>query len=205
MSGQALYDLKAWIVWRCNLMQALPDRRQTVKALEGLDLVVSIDVLPAEICGWSDVVLPEATYLERDDDVAGPVQRPFLAVRQEVPPLHDSKPGWWIAKELAGRVARGALPVEGRARVRGRAAPRGRSRAVAARGETGVVLGREVATCEEEGLAVAISTESGKIQLRSEELARLGFDPLPPVHRARSRRPGPVAQAAPRRTRSGAR
>ncbi|WP_242337686.1 MULTISPECIES: molybdopterin-dependent oxidoreductase [Anaeromyxobacter] len=181
VSGQALYDLKAWLIYGCNLMQALPDRRQTVKALEGLDLVVSIDVLPAEICGWSDVVLPEATYLERDDDIAAPAyKRPFLAVRQEVvPPLHDSKPGWWIAKELAGRVGLAEhFPwkdareyVDARLRAGGHDVARAR--------ETGVVLGREVATCEEEGLAVEVPHESGKIQLRSEELAKLGFDPLP--------------------------
>jgi thiosulfate reductase/polysulfide reductase chain A len=96
-----------------------------------------------------------------------------------VPPLHDSKPGWWIAKELAGRVGLAEhFPwkdareyVDARLRAGGHDVARAR--------ETGVVLGREVATCEEEGLAVAISTESGKIQLRSEELARLGFDPLP--------------------------
>jgi thiosulfate reductase/polysulfide reductase chain A len=33
--------------------------------------------------------------------------------------------------------------------------------------------------CEEEGLAVRISTPSKKIELRSEELAGLGFDPIP--------------------------
>ena len=104
--GHALYDLKAWIIYGCNLIQALPSRKQTITALQNLDFVVSIDVLPAEICGYSDVVLPEATYLERDDDVAAPAyKQPFLALRQEaVPPMYDSKPGWWIAKEMAAHV-----------------------------------------------------------------------------------------------------
>lgn len=181
MPGSALYDLKAWLVYGCNLMQALPSRKQTIAAIQNLDLLVAIDVLPAEICGWADVVLPEATYLERDDDVAAPAyKRPFLALRQEVvPPLGESRPGWWIAKALGEKVGLGAhFPwkdareyVDARLRAGGHDVARAR--------ETGVVLGKPVATCEEEGLAVAIATESKKIELRSEQLAKLGFDPLP--------------------------
>ena len=179
--GHSLYDLKAWIVYGCNLMQALPSRKQTTEAIQSLDFIVSIDVLPAEICGWSDVVLPEATYLERDDDVAAPnYKQPFLALRQEaVPPLHDSKPGWWIAKEMAARVGLAEyFPwkdapeyVDARLRAGGHDVARVRAK--------GVVLGKPVATCEEEGLQIQPSTESKKIELRSEQLAKLGFDPLP--------------------------
>lgn len=43
----------------------------------------------------------------------------------------------------------------------------------------GVLLGRPIATCEEEGAPVAAATENGKIQLWSKELKDLGFDPLP--------------------------
>ena len=43
----------------------------------------------------------------------------------------------------------------------------------------GVILGQPAPTCEEEGLSIALATPSGKIELRSEALAKLGFDPLP--------------------------
>jgi thiosulfate reductase/polysulfide reductase chain A len=181
--GSALYDLKAWIVYGCNLMQSLPDRRKTEEAIRALDFIAAVDVLPSEICGWADVVLPEATYLERDDDVSAPAfKRPFLALRQEaVPPLYDSKPGWWIAKELANRVGLAAqFPwKDAREYVDIRLAAGGYD--VARARATGVVLGASVATCEEEGLPVAatISTPSKKIELRSETLAKSGFDPFP--------------------------
>jgi thiosulfate reductase/polysulfide reductase chain A len=179
--GQALYDLKAWLVYGCNLIQALPSRPQTIRAIQNLDLLVSIDVLPAEICGFSDVVLPEATYLEREDDVAAPPYKErFLALRQEVvPPLHDSKPGWWIAKELAGRVGLAQFFPwrDGREYVDARLRAGGHD--VAAARASGVVLGKPTPTCEEEGLEIAFGTDSGKIELRSEQLAELGFDPLP--------------------------
>jgi hypothetical protein len=97
--GTADYDIKAWLVYGTNLIQTLPDADRTRKAIEELDLIVSIDVLPAEITGFSDVVLPECTYLERADDLwAARHREPFVALRQPaVEPSHDSKPGWWIA------------------------------------------------------------------------------------------------------------
>ena len=46
---------------------------------------------------------------------APPYKEPFLAMRQQVvPPMYDSKPGWWIARELAHRLGLGGvLPLEG--------------------------------------------------------------------------------------------
>lgn len=63
------------IVYGTNLIQSLPAPQETIKAIQGLDFLVAVDVLPAEICGRADVVLPEATYLERDDDLAAPARR----------------------------------------------------------------------------------------------------------------------------------
>jgi thiosulfate reductase/polysulfide reductase chain A len=190
--GQALYDLKAWIVYGCNLMQALPSRPQTQKAIQALDFIVTVDILPAEITGWSDVVLPEATYLERDDDIAAPpYKQPFLALRQEVvPPLYDSKPGWWIAKELANRTGLGDYFPWKDAREYVDARLRAGGHDVAAARARGVVLGKPVATCEEEGLPVAVATDSKKIELRSEQLAKLGFDPLPQFYPPEDGPPG---------------
>jgi len=190
--GSALYDLKAWIVYGCNLMQALPSRKQTVAAIQSLDLLVAVDVLPAEICGFADVVLPEATYLERDDDVAAPAyKRPFLALRQEaVPPLAESKPGWWIAKELAGKVGLAEYFPWKDAREYVDARLRAGGHDVAKVRAAGVVLGKPAATCEEEGLPVSIATASKKIELRSEQLAQLGFDPIPQYYPPEDGPPG---------------
>ena len=98
--------IKAWIVYGCNLIQSLPHPERTLRALGNLDFMVAVDVLPMEICGHADVVLPEATYLERYDDLAAPPFRePYVALRQPVvEPLGEAKPGWWIAKELGQRM-----------------------------------------------------------------------------------------------------
>ncbi len=55
---------------------------------------------------WADVILPEATYLERYDDLVAVAHKtPFIELR--VPahePLFDTRPGWWIARELGLRL-----------------------------------------------------------------------------------------------------
>lgn len=179
--GKAPYQLKAWLVYGTNLMQSLPDPRNTEKAIQELDFIATIDVLPAEVTGWSDVVLPEATYLERWDDVWSPAyKQPFVAVRQPpVDPLFDTKPGWWIAKELATRLGiRGVFdwesPIEhNRWRV---------EKAGLDFNELllkGVLTGETLPVAEEEGLALSFDTPSGKIELASDTLAAAGFDPLP--------------------------
>jgi len=138
------------------------------------------------------VVLPEATYLERDDDVAAPAyKQPFLALRQEaVPPMYDSKPGWWIAKEMAAHVGLSAYFPWKDAREYVDARLRAGGHDVAQVRAKGVVLGKPVPTCEEEGLPVQVATDSKKIELKSEQLAKLGFDALPQYYPQEEGPPG---------------
>jgi thiosulfate reductase/polysulfide reductase chain A len=179
--GQALYDLKAWMVYGCNLLQAIPGRKELIEKIQAVELLVAVDVLPSEICGWADVVLPEATFLERDDDVwNGPWKRPFIAIRRAaVPPLEESRPGWWIAKEIATRTGHGDwFPwKDATDYVKARLGVKGLSYEELAR--SGVLLGEQGPTCEEEGREIAFETDSEKVNLYSKELEELGFDPLP--------------------------
>ncbi|MBE9484715.1 MAG: molybdopterin-dependent oxidoreductase, partial [Bacteroidetes bacterium] len=65
--------------------------------------------MPMEITGWADVILPECTYLERYDDIrTSPHREPYLALRMPASkPLGDSKPAWWIAKQLGEKLGLG--------------------------------------------------------------------------------------------------
>jgi thiosulfate reductase/polysulfide reductase chain A len=101
------YPIKAWIVYSQNVLQSIPDPWKTKEAINKLDLFVVVDVMPMEQFLYADLVLPEATYLERYDDLytVKNAKTPFAAIRQPViDPLYDSKPGWWIAKETAKRL-----------------------------------------------------------------------------------------------------
>ena len=179
--GRSQYQLHGWMVYGTNLLQALPDPRNVRKAIEELDFIATIDVLPVEMAGWSDVVLPESTYLERWDDVWSPAYKePFIALRQPaVEPMYDSKPGWWIAKQLAERLGiGGAFPFSHPAEVaKWRVTNAGHefSKLVL----DGVITGARVPVSEEEGLALSFDTPSGKIELHSGTLAAAGFDPIP--------------------------
>lgn len=102
-------NYKAWIVNGTNLPMTLPDQKQTIEALKSLELVVVIDTMPTEITGWADVVLPECTYLERYDLIRNsPHRQPNIALRAPATkPLFNSKPAYWMAKELAGKMGYG--------------------------------------------------------------------------------------------------
>ncbi len=100
------YPIKGLVAYGVNLFHSIPNVARTKQALKNLDLYVAIDILPQEHVMWADVVLPEATYLERYDDLVAVAHKtPFVQLR--VPahePLFDTKPGWWIARELGKRL-----------------------------------------------------------------------------------------------------
>ncbi len=181
MRGDFPYNLKGWMVYATNLIETLPKPGQTKEAIQKLDFIVAIEVLPTEICGWADVVLPESTYLERCDEIWAPFyKQPFLAVRQPVvEPMYDSKPGWWIAREIAKRIGlEDYFPwkdSEEYTRHRVKAAGLDCDELQ----KTGVVLDKKVPVCEEEGLPLSFDTDSGKIELYSKQLAAYGFHPIP--------------------------
>ena len=111
--GNAAYDLHGWMVYGTNPLNSVPQPKKTIEAIQHLDFIVTVCNLPIEIAGWSDVVLPECTYLERYDDLnSAPYRVPFAAMRQKaIEPMYDSKPASWIAKELApGSGSRTASP-----------------------------------------------------------------------------------------------
>ncbi len=100
------YPIKALIANRFEPLMSIPDTGATKKALDKLDLIVTIDVNFSEIAWHSDVILPESTFLERSDSlqpVAGLKPQVYMR-RQAVTPRYDTKPGWLILKELAQRL-----------------------------------------------------------------------------------------------------
>lgn len=173
--------IKAWMVYGSNLPSSLPKPEETYKAMQALDFLVAVDVLPTEITGWADVVLPEATYLERCDAPFAPAYREsYVTVRQEVvPPMYDTKPGWWIAKELGKRLGLPHFfpwetPEE---YAESLLKPLGIDCEIMKK--EGVVLGPKKPIYFEDGVVPQFWTESGKIELYSQKLASEGFDPMP--------------------------
>ncbi len=100
------YPIKGWVVAGTNMLKSVPAPARTIEAMKKLDLLVAIDILPTDFVMMADVILPECTYLERHDKLKVSRGRSLtVSLRQPaVKPHHDSKEGWWIAKELASRL-----------------------------------------------------------------------------------------------------
>ena len=81
------------MVYGTYMIHSLGNQAQTIEALNQLEFMVAIDVLPMEITSYADVILPEHTYLERYDDLDDRSYRvPYVGLRQPVvPPLYDTK------------------------------------------------------------------------------------------------------------------
>ena len=175
------YPIKAWWVYSSNLLHALPNEAETLKAIDQLDLLVVCDTMPSEIAGYADIVLPEATFLERHDELlVGWGRQGWTALRQPVMPAPaDQKPGWWIAKELAGKLGiPQCMPFKDMEEyLAARVAKSGLSWEELKR--DGVIMGPKEPVTVEEGAALAFDTPSGKVEFWSDQLAKKGFDPVP--------------------------
>jgi thiosulfate reductase/polysulfide reductase chain A len=100
------YPIKAMFANRFEPLQSIPDSASVRQALDKLELIVAIEVNYSEIAWYADVLLPESTYLERGDSIqAVSGLKPQLFIRKPaVSPRYDTKPAWWILKELANRL-----------------------------------------------------------------------------------------------------
>ena len=176
------HQIRGWIVSGTNLVVSVPLKNQLMKAMQSLDLLVVVDTMPMEITGFADVVLPECTYLERYDDLRATAHRePTLALRMPaVAPMYQTKPSWWMAKQIAERLNLGAwfnyadykeviewqlkslgLTLEEMERI-------GLKK-----------YARKTPAYIEPGTDHKFKTASGKIHFYSAELKEAGFDPMP--------------------------
>ncbi|WP_167609907.1 molybdopterin-containing oxidoreductase family protein [Maribellus sediminis] len=100
------HQVKAWLVAGTNLPLSMPDKPLFKEAAAAVEFIAVMDTMPMDITGYADVVLPEATYLERYDVIrSAPNREPNIALRMPaIEPMYDSKPGWWIAKQIGERL-----------------------------------------------------------------------------------------------------
>ncbi|MCK6550495.1 molybdopterin-dependent oxidoreductase [Myxococcota bacterium] len=186
------YPIKGWFVYGTNLIQTMPERKKVLEAIEKLDLMVVVDVLPVEIAGYADVVLPEASYLERYDDLLGVSWHTGgVALRQPaIPPIGDSKPGWWIARELGHRLGLGDyFPWKDVEEYLAKRCELSHVDFEALKRE-GFIPAKKTPTVIEDGLVPTFATKSGKIELYSQDLQDAGFSPLPIYSRPQGPPPG---------------
>lgn len=178
------YPIKGWFAYKYNPLQTLANRRKTIAMMDKLDFMITVDITMSDTAWMSDLVLPAPSYLERQDPASalqGASACACVVTRDPVvPALYESKPVFWILKEIAGRLALGEyfdFTIEEYRKQQLRDLPD----AERALKEDGVFYSHDKLYGVYEGKL--FRTKSTKIELYNERYAQEGVDPIP-VYRA---------------------
>ena len=178
------YPIKGLVSYGTCLFHTLPNPARTKDALRNLDFHLVVDALPQDHVAWADVVLPEATYLERYDELwACGHKTPYIALREPaIDPLYKTRPAWWIVRELGMRLGLEDL-------FQWKTAEEYLNRRLSSvgldldklRAQSGIMVqkGKPYLADFEKENASPFTTASGKIELYSDALAKDKYDPLP--------------------------
>jgi formate dehydrogenase major subunit len=95
--------LKAiWIIGE-DIVQTDPNTQKVIKAMESTDLVILQELFMTETAKYADVILPGASFLEKNGTFTNGERR-VQAVRQVVKPLAGSKPDGQIIVDIMNKM-----------------------------------------------------------------------------------------------------
>ncbi|MDD1757577.1 MAG: molybdopterin-dependent oxidoreductase, partial [Methanotrichaceae archaeon] len=95
--------LKGLLVVGENPLISFPDISSVRTSLEALDFLVVMDIFPTETTELADVVLPAASFAEKDGTFTS-TERRIQRVRRAVNPPGEAREDWWIINELLCRL-----------------------------------------------------------------------------------------------------
>jgi formate dehydrogenase alpha subunit len=98
-------DIKAMYIMGENPVVTDPNAGHTVEALEKLEFVVVQDIFANETTPYADVILPAASFAEKEGAFVTSDRR-VVRVRKAVSAPGDAKADWKILHALAGRMGR---------------------------------------------------------------------------------------------------
>ena len=210
MLAEDPYTAHGWFISRQNPVLSLPDRGKTLETMGKLDFIAVVDIILNDTAWFADVVLPEASYLERYDPLlpiampspgreglCTPVQCNYenqppvsagdrIFIRQPViEPQGEAKSALWIYKELGNRLGLGDFfqYTDEEDYLRQELAPLGVSlEEIKTRGYVDIPSDGEA--------EMKWDTPSGKIELFSETLQKGNFDPVPAWEEPPQPKPG---------------
>jgi thiosulfate reductase/polysulfide reductase chain A len=168
------YDAHGWFISRQNPVLSLPDRQKTLEAFNKMDFIATVDIIMNDTAWFSDVVLPEASYLERYDPLVPMGDRIFI--RQPViEPQGEAKSALWIYKELGTRLGLADFfqYTDEEDYLKQQLAPTGLSL------DELRLHGSVKVPVEAENNIYQWNTPSGKVEIFSDALKQQNFDPMP--------------------------
>ncbi len=179
--SQQPYPIKSWMVFGQNIFNSIPDKRATRKAIDKLDFYAVVDVRPTEPTWYADVVMPEDIYLERYDalmTVTGWKEQ-YVSLRQPVVKKQlNTRPGWWIAKELGKRLGLSAYYPYDEYEDVIKYQLKNSGISFNKLKKDGVIT-FPAKPYLDKGESYSFKTSDKKVHLYSKELKELGFDPMP--------------------------
>ena len=93
-----------------------PDSKHVREAFRKLDFFVVQDIFLSETALMADVVLPAASFAEKDGTFSN-TERRVQRVRKAIEPPGLSQPDWWITSEIARRMGANGFGFEDASRV----------------------------------------------------------------------------------------
>jgi anaerobic selenocysteine-containing dehydrogenase len=101
------YKSRVGFFWGQNIVGGSVGAYEISEALKKLEMVICVSPYWNETTMYADVILPDATFLERDECLNGKWKSPLATLGvnlKAVEPLGESKDGYWIVNELARRI-----------------------------------------------------------------------------------------------------
>ncbi len=92
-------DIRTMYIMGENPMVSDPDINHVKRALESLDFLVVQDIFFSETCELADVILPAASFAEKDGTFTN-TERRVQRVRKAIEPMGKSKADWLILMEV---------------------------------------------------------------------------------------------------------
>ncbi len=103
MAGLEDGSLKALYVMGENPVMSDPDCKHVRKALQNAELLVVQDIFLNETAELADVVLPGASFAEKDGTFTN-TERRVTRVRQAIEPVGESRSDWEIIQDLSNKL-----------------------------------------------------------------------------------------------------
>jgi formate dehydrogenase alpha subunit len=101
-----LYNCSYLYIVGGDPMMAVPDVNNVRKALQDVDFLVVQDIFPTEISKLAHVVLPAATWVEREATHTW-IDRRVQKINKVIDAPGEAKPDWWIICQLAEKMGYG--------------------------------------------------------------------------------------------------
>ncbi len=98
--------MKALYIMGENPMVSDPNLNHVRDALENLDLLVVQDIFPTETTALADVILPAASFLEKDGHFTN-TERRVMPIRQILDAPGEARADWHIVQDLANEMGAG--------------------------------------------------------------------------------------------------